>query len=71
MAQKAGKAADKARPSNSKGGQRKIGSGRSDSELKNPESSKPVATEVENVFDIDGLLQVTRLISEIRKEGRL
>jgi hypothetical protein len=71
VAQKAGKAVDRARHSKSKSGQRKFGSGRDDSEQKNPESSKPITTEVENVFEIDGLLQVARLISEIRKEGRL
>ena len=71
MAQKAGKAADKIRPSKSKGSQREFDSGRDDSKQKNPESSKPVATEVENVFEIDGLLQVASFISEIRKEGRL
>jgi hypothetical protein len=71
VTQKVGEAADKVQPSKSKGGQRNFDLGREGLEQNNPESSKLGATEIENLFDIDSLLQINRFISEIRKEGRL
>lgn len=37
----------------------------------NPSTPDPATNETEQLLDLDGLLEITRLIGKIKKEGRL
>ena len=71
MTQKVGKATKVTRPAQGKGKKGEISSAESRAEQETPQSSAATGTEIERLFEIEGLLKIAELISGIKKEGRL